>query len=215
MGQDASAVGDLRPAIENGCPGPIRIAALRGAILARKANGVAVAAAAYQGSDQTLFVAAVRTAQEMTVAGTTQALTDALAKNGRWTANKILIIATLGSRGCCRGARSVASAQAGRQSVRLAALQALPQLPQAASVPVLVPLMNNADAEIAAAAKGVLRYHARQRRGCRRGGYAEEQPGRDRIAGMEMAAPAASGQPSRPAENRLAAMLIRKSVRRP
>jgi HEAT repeat protein len=188
QGQDASAVAIYDQLLKMDAPAPIRTAALRGAILARKANGVAVLQQHLQGSDQTLFVAAVRTAQEMTVAGTTQALTDALAKRSL-DSDKILIIATLGSRGDAAAVPALLPlAQAGSKSVRLAAMQALPQVPQAASVPVLVALMNNADAEIAAAAKASFATMPGNDADAAVVAMLKSSQARDRIAGMEMAA---------------------------
>jgi HEAT repeat protein len=156
QGQAASAIAIYDQLLKPDAATAVRTAALRGAILARKADGVKLLRQHLQGSDPDMFVAAVQTAQEMTAAGTTQALTDALAALSK-DEDKILVIGTLGKRGDVAAVPVLLPlAQAGSSRVRLAAIEALPQLPQAASVPVLVSLMKDPDATIAAAATASL-----------------------------------------------------------
>jgi HEAT repeat protein len=188
QGQDAAAVAIYDQLLKTDASASIRTAALRGAILARKADGVAVLRQHLQGSDRTLFLASVRTAQEMKVAGTTQALVDALAKRPL-DGDKILIIGTLGIRGDAAAVPALLPlAQAGSKSVRLAALQVLPQVPQAASVPVLVALMNNADTDIAAAAKASFATMPGNDADAAVAAMLKSSQAGERIAGMEMAA---------------------------
>lgn len=153
QGQDASGIAIYDQVMKLDASAPIRQAALRGAILARKAGGLDLLRQHLQGTDHAMTDAAIRAAQEMTVAGTTQALTDALGKQTR-DAERALIIGTLGKRGDAAAVPALLPlARSGSKSVRLAAIQALPQVPQAASVPVLTELMKDPDAEIADAAK--------------------------------------------------------------
>jgi HEAT repeat protein len=132
----------------------IRTAALRGAILARKDDGVKLLQQYLTGNDYTMFVAAVRTAQEMTARGTTQALTDAIAKRTD-NNDKILILGMIGKRADTAAVPAVLAIvkdQKADKAVRLAAIAVLPQAVSAASVPVLLAVRGESDPDIKAAA---------------------------------------------------------------
>ena len=136
-------------------PNQVRGGAVRGAILARGNDGVAVIRE-YLGSDSyIMFSAACQTALEMPGAEVTQALTSAL--NKLPADNKILVIWTLGKRGDAAAIPALsAAAKSGDKSVRIAAVKAMPQIGDAAAVPALVDLLNDTDGEIAKAAQDAL-----------------------------------------------------------
>jgi len=157
QGQDATATAIYDQVLKmSGVTNSIRTAALRGAILSRKANGLSLLQQYLQGSDYTLFVAAVRTSHEMTLPGVTKALTDALAKQTS-DDNKILVIDALGKRGDAAAvATLIPLAQKGSKDVRVAAIKAMVQAPAGTAVPVLENLMADADTDVSAAAKSAI-----------------------------------------------------------
>ncbi len=148
-------------------PHQVRGGALRGAILARgnigemprrtgettrmylrrRNDGVALIREHMRSDDYILFSAAVQTAQEMPGAEVTEALT---AELGRLPAdNQILVIQTLGKRADTSALPALfTAARSGAKSVRIAAIEALPDIGHASAVPVLVELLGEADNEI-------------------------------------------------------------------
>ena len=130
----------------------VRAGALRGAILTRGNDGVALLREHLRSSDYVLFSAACQTSLEMPGEQVTQALTAEL--NPLPADNKILVIWTLGKRADAGALPALfALAKKGEKTVRLEAVQALPQIPDASAVPVLVELMGDADAQISQAAQ--------------------------------------------------------------
>jgi len=133
----------------------IRTAALRGSILTRQNDGLSLLRQHVRDDDYTLFVAAVRTAQEMPQAGATKVLTDEL--NRLSADNQILIILTLGKRADAAALPALFGlARSGAKSVRVAAVQALQEIGHADAVPVLAELLADADREISQAAQEAL-----------------------------------------------------------
>jgi len=130
----------------------VRAGALRGAILARGKDGVALLQEHLRSDDYVLFSAACQTSLEMPGEQVTRALTAEL--NQLPADNKILVIWTLGKRADAGGLPALfALAKKGEKTVRLEAIRALPQVPDASAVPVLVELMGDADTQISQAAQ--------------------------------------------------------------
>jgi len=141
--------------LEAGGPHQVRGGALRGAILARGSDGVAVLAKYLQSDDYIMFSAAAQTALELPAAEVTEALTAGL---GRWPAdNQILVLWTLGKRGDARALPAVYPlARSGSKDVRIEAIRVMPQFQDGAAVSELVKLMGDADKDIAKAAQDSL-----------------------------------------------------------
>ena len=133
----------------------VRGGALRGAILTRGKDGVALLREHLRSDDYILFSAAVQAAQEMKGSDVTKALTAGL--KGLAADNQILIIQTLGKRGDAAAVPALSDlAKSGVKSVRIAAIRALPDIGNASAVPVLVGLPADTDNEISKAAQEAL-----------------------------------------------------------
>ncbi len=133
----------------------VRIAAARGAVLARQAAGAALLGSYLESADRELFRAALVLAREVPGQELTKALTaplDRLALEQR-----IHVLEALGDR-LDRAATSalLAQTQHGDKQVRLAAIRALARLGDAASVPRLMELAAGDDPEVAQAATAAL-----------------------------------------------------------
>ncbi len=133
-------------------PHQVRAGALRGAILTRGAEGLALLQEHLRNNDYILFSAAVQTAQTMPGAEVTKALLDAM--TGLSPDNQILMIQALALRGD-KGAMPalLAAARSGPMPVRVAAVRATTQIGDASAVPVLVQLLDDSDKEMAALAQ--------------------------------------------------------------
>lgn len=130
----------------------VRGGALRGAILARGEDGIALLKQHLGSDDYILFSAAVQTSMEIPGDEVTKALTSSL--KGLPADNQILIILALGKRTDSAALPALfALAKEGEKSVRIAAIRALPQVRDASVVPVLKALAGNADKEISEAAQ--------------------------------------------------------------
>jgi HEAT repeat protein len=133
-------------------PHQVRGGALRGAILARGKDGVALLRKHLRSDDYILFSAACQTALEMPGAGVTEALTAEL--DDLPPDNQILVLRTLGKRADPAVLPALfALARSGKKTIRLEAIRALPQIGDASAVPVLVELLHDTDHEIAQAAQ--------------------------------------------------------------
>jgi len=133
-------------------PHQVRAGALRGAILTRGKDGVALLREHLRSDDYIMFSAAVQTAQELPGAEVTQALTAEL--NRLPADNQILVIQTLGKRADASASPALfALAKNSAKSVRLAAIKSLAEIGHASAVPVLAELLNDADSEISQAAQ--------------------------------------------------------------
>jgi len=147
-------------------PHQVRGGAVRGAILARGSEGVAVIREYLRSDSYIMFSAACQTALEMPGEDVTRALTASLKQLPAdnkilviWTPadNKILVIWTLGKRGDPAAIPALsAAAKSGDKSVRIAAVKAMPQIGDASAVPVLTDLLGDTDGEIAKAAQEAL-----------------------------------------------------------
>ncbi len=136
-------------------PRQIRAGALRGAILVRGEDGLSLLREYLRSDDYVLFSAAVQAAQGLPGAGVTSVLTSGL---GRLPAdNQVLVIHTLAERADTAALPALfTAAKSGPESVRLAAIGALPQLPHPSTAPVLVQLLRDADRRISRAAQDSL-----------------------------------------------------------
>ena len=133
-------------------PHQVRAGALRGAILTRGKDGVALLREHLRSDDYILFSAAVQAAQELPIAEVTLALTAEL--NQLPADNQILIIQTLGKRADASASPALfALARNSEKSVRIAAIRSLAEIGHSSAVPVLAELLNDADSEISQAAQ--------------------------------------------------------------
>ena len=133
-------------------PHQVRAGALRGAILTRGKDGVALLREHLRSDDYILFSAAVQAAQELPIAEVTQALTAEL--NQLPADNQILIIQTLGKRADASASPALfALARNSEKSVRIAAIRSLAEIGHSSAVPVLAELLSDADSEISQAAQ--------------------------------------------------------------
>jgi HEAT repeat protein len=131
-------------------PHQVRGGALRGAILARKAEGMGLLAKYLKDDDYILFSAAVQTAQESKVSQVTGVLLAAL--DGQSTDRKVLMIQALGYRGDRQALPTLYGlVQKGAKPVRLAAIGMLPQIPGSSGT-VLMKVFDDIDREISSAA---------------------------------------------------------------
>jgi HEAT repeat protein len=138
--------------LEEGGPHQVRAGALRGAILTRGEDGVAVLAKYLRSDDYIMFSAAAQTALELPDTEVTEALTAGLDKLP--ADNQILVLWTLGKRGDAAALPAVlALADSDSKAVRMEAIRVMPQFEDSASVPKLVTLMDDTDEEIAKAAQ--------------------------------------------------------------
>ena len=130
----------------------VRGGALRGVILVRGNDGLALLREQLRSDDYILFSAAAQAAQEMSVGGVTKVLTGAL---GELSAdNRIVVIEALGKRGDTAALPALFKAtRRGPTTVRVAAIEAVVEMQQASAVPVLVKLIDASDAEVAKAAQ--------------------------------------------------------------
>jgi len=133
----------------------VRGGAVRGAILTRGRDGVALLREYLQSKDYIMFSAAVQAAQEMEGGEVTKALTDGL--QGLSADNQTLIILRLGERGDASAVPALSDlAKSGEKSVRIAAIKAMPDIGDASAVGVLAGLMGDSDGEISKAAQEAL-----------------------------------------------------------
>lgn len=132
-----------------------RVAATRGAVLARRAAGVPILVELLKGSDPDLFGVALVLAREMPGGEATKAAAGEL--GGLASDKQIRLIQALASRGDKAAMPAVlALAQGGEAKVRLAAILALARLGGTPIVPTLVDLAAGGEAELAQAAMASL-----------------------------------------------------------
>jgi HEAT repeat protein len=136
-------------------PHQVRTGAIRGAILTRGTEGIALLKETLHSGDYALVSVAVRVSMEMPDKAVTQAL---LAELNQLSAEgRILVVMALGRRGDASAAPALLElARASDKPLRLAAIRALPELGQVSAVPVLAGLMDEADPEISQTAQTAL-----------------------------------------------------------
>jgi HEAT repeat protein len=133
----------------------VRIAAARGAVLARQAAGVPVLIGQLKGDDPDLFRAAMSLVRETPGPETTKALAGEL--GGLPVEKRILLLEALADRGDRTATPAVlALTQGGDSKVRVVAIRALTRLGNAAAVPALMDLATGGDAEPVQAASATL-----------------------------------------------------------
>ncbi len=133
----------------------VQVAALRGAILTRKSDGVALLVQTLQGPDLRLFDAALRTSLEMPGSSLTRTLAKELP--GLAVERQVLLIRNLGQRGDAAAVPALTSTVSrGEKPVRLEALRAFGMIGSSDAVPTLVASLASDDSEIARTAKETL-----------------------------------------------------------
>ncbi|MFH1718399.1 MAG: HEAT repeat domain-containing protein [Planctomycetota bacterium] len=154
-GQKQEAVGIYDQLRKLDDPHQIRAGALRGAILARGKDGVALLQENLRNGDYIMFSTACQTAMELPGGEVTKALT---AELDRLPAdNQILIIRTLGRRGDDAAMPALfAKANSGAKSVRIEAIRAMPEIGSPTAVPILAALLNDGDSDICQGAQEAL-----------------------------------------------------------
>ncbi|MFO8014263.1 MAG: HEAT repeat domain-containing protein, partial [Phycisphaerae bacterium] len=135
-------------------PHQVRTAAVRGAILARGKEGLALLKEHLASDDYLLFAAACRTSHEMDGRDVTRALADAL---GRGSADRqILVLLTLGRRqdpAAVDAVTALATNAEADKAVRLQAVQTAGEINDPAAADALLGLVAAEDDEIAKAAR--------------------------------------------------------------
>ncbi|HUU10529.1 MAG TPA: HEAT repeat domain-containing protein [Phycisphaerae bacterium] len=135
---------------------PVRMAAVRGAIVARGPAGLPLLLEYLGGDDLVALGVALRVAtDELRTPEVTRALADAVAKLP--ADRRPMVIQALGNRGDAAALPALlAAAKTGDKPLRLAALRTLARLADAQAVPVLATAAGDADAEVASAAQNAL-----------------------------------------------------------
>lgn len=133
-------------------PHQVRTAALRGAILTRQKDGLPLLCETLRSGDYAIFVAGVRTAQEMPDREVTRLLADELAILP--ADRQIVLIETLARRADDAALPALfAAARSGDKPVRIAAIRAIAGLGNVTALATLVDLLGDGDNDIAAAAE--------------------------------------------------------------
>ena len=152
--KDAIALYDVLRQAQD-APQQVRTAAVRGAIIARKKDGLALLKETLANTDYAIFAAAVRTSMEMPGSDVAKALASQLGKGS--PDRLILVTRALGGRQdpSVLG-ELMAEAAAGDKAVRLDALRAVGEIPHANQISELAKLMSDPDREIAQTAKEIV-----------------------------------------------------------
>jgi len=133
-------------------PHQVRTAALRGALLTRQKEGLALLQESIRTSDYPLFAAAVSTTREMPGPDVTRTLAGALP--GLAADRQILLIQTLARRADAGALPALlAAARSGQKPVRMAAIRAVSEFGHTSALPAFIELMGDGDKDIAAAAQ--------------------------------------------------------------
>lgn len=134
-------------------PAAVRAAAMRGAVVAREARGVPILVRQLNSSDPCMVSVALWVVQhELPRVKVTEALAAELSKLP--AERQPLLIQALSNRGDRAAlAALLAIAKTGVKPVRLAAVRALPEIGDGSTVPVLIEILGEADAEVSQAAR--------------------------------------------------------------
>lgn len=150
-GADATAIYDKVRSLPN-LPHQVRVAALRGAILSRGANGVPLLVKAIRAESYVLSANAMGISADIPGEDVTMALTGELSQANQQ--KRLLLLQTLGYRGDAAAAPVIMPlAQRGSATQRIAAIRSLAQLGNPSSIPVLVALVKDAEATVSSAAQ--------------------------------------------------------------
>lgn len=140
-------------------PHQIRAGALRGAILARREEGVALIVESLRSDDFVMALAAARAAQELPNRSVTQALAMTLEKLD--ADRKIVAIQTLGFLKDAEASPALlAAAKSGESAVRIEAIRALAEIGDKSIVGDIEAMQEDGDAGVAEAAKACYNYLA-------------------------------------------------------
>jgi HEAT repeat protein len=133
-------------------PQQVSTAALRGAILLRKQAGLPLLRLALHSSPYSVFLAGVRTSQEMPGPEVTTLLASEL--GGLPADRQIPVIQSLAKRGDAAALPALyAAARGGEEPVRVAAIRAVAEIGNASAFSVLVELLGDSDKPVAEAAQ--------------------------------------------------------------
>jgi HEAT repeat protein len=133
-------------------PQQVSTAALRGAILLRKQAGLPLLRLALHSSPYSLFLAGIRTSQEMPGPEVTGLLAGEL--GGLPADRQIPVIQSLARRGDAAALPALyAAARAGEEPVRVAAIRAVTEIGNASAFPVLVELLGDSNQPVAECAQ--------------------------------------------------------------
>lgn len=138
-------------------PQPIRMTALRGAILARQEQGLPLLTGALRGNDNALALAAIQAARELPGTGVTKTLA-AEVGSGKLAANRqLLLVQVLGARrDKIAGPQLLALAKKSDGELRAAAVRSIIQLGDATALPFLAEQAATDDVEVARVARTAL-----------------------------------------------------------
>lgn len=152
-GQPELALWIYGQAYENAeLPQQIRVASLRGAIVSRGPDGLALLREQLRSPDYILFAATVKTALELKGPEVTTALAESLKSLA--PDNQVVVLQALATRAEVSALPAMAAAiESSNAAVRLAAARALAAISSADAVPVLVKAATGADRELAQVAK--------------------------------------------------------------
>lgn len=132
-----------------------RLEATRGAILARKGDGLSLLVEQLKSTDKELFHAGLGTSREMSDPRVSDALVTEM-KNSTGDRQVLLLIALADRRDSATESAVLEVARTGAKPARLAAINVLAQVGNASSVPVLLGTTTDADADLSRAAKTAL-----------------------------------------------------------
>ncbi len=138
-------------------PQPIRMTALRSAIIARQEQGLPLLMEALRGNDNALTLAAIQAARETTSAGATKALATEI-ESGKLAADRqLLLVQVLGTRRDKVAApQLMALARKSEGELRASAVKSLVQIGDAAAIPLLVEFAAASDDDAAKTARAGL-----------------------------------------------------------
>ena len=155
LGQRALAVSLYDGVRQADVPKHVRAAATFGAIVARQLAGLPLLVEQFQSDDIALFAATIRQSRRMPGSEVTQSLLAAL--NRLPPARQVLVLGALGDRRDAAVLPVVRKmAVSGPSEVRMAAIEALGQLGDAASVPLLLDTIMGSEASLAQTAQASL-----------------------------------------------------------
>ena len=136
-------------------PAQVRLAAARGAVLARRAAGLPLLATMLQDPDRGMFNVGLELAQVVPGSAATRAVAEQLSKLP--APRRALVVQALGNRGDKAALPAIrAAARDGDAALRVAAIKALVQLQDSASLPILLDAAALKDEAIAAAAAAAI-----------------------------------------------------------
>jgi len=138
-----------------GAPKPVRVAAFKGLVTARGADGVGLVTGVLGGDDAVLRGVAISLVRELPGKGTTKVLVEQLP--GMSAEGQVLLLTALADRGDATALPAAVHAlDSAEESVRLAGLEALAKLGDASSVLVLAHIAAKSDAAMQTTARASL-----------------------------------------------------------